>query len=478
MKPLSFLLFLSVLASCRSSKLLEAPAVPVTIEGDSLFFDGAEREVLAYGALSDILFLSAELRPHEKQSIALRHPSVVGTDATWHTVFPGDNISITRATDGAPSFTIKDNEKRNRELHFEAALNRLHYKLQPRYPIRDRLYPLDSVLRFEQKMKAAMPGYISRSFVLLDSLASVYQIEDDFKAQARIALENRQKSILYGLYFTYQQELKDANLYIQKQGELLPLANSMSSKQHIYLGGSTIINWIMSELLTIEGNRIKTEQQLKEALDTVKSSLTRLSRAYYLTKVMYHALYRDVPVSKKTMRYYYRSCKDAAYESIVRNLIAQKKKYAAQAKHKKDNRLIAFSDAKVYTLEEVLEQQKGKLVLIDVWASWCVPCLEQHPYMEKLKQRLKGENITFLYLSTDRELNSWRRRSTHLNLDSNYSFVFEGREKQSFLKKYNIETIPRYLLLDERGNMINADAPGPDSGELERLIRLHLAKRG
>lgn len=475
MKVLNVLLFLSVLASCRSPKLVEAPSIPVTIEGDSLLFDGIEERNIAYSILSNVLHVSAALKPGKKLSVPISHPTLFSEFVTSYTVYPGENIQVTKGADGYPLFTVKENEQRNREFLFEVAFQRMHQKVKPNYPSRIKEYPIDTILLFEQQVQAEMPDYITRSNTLLDSLATAYAISDSFKRLARIALEVEQKGIIHSLYSTYQQELKKHNLYAEKLKRLLPLFNAFNEREQIHFRGSLLIGWILPELYAEKG-RIRNEKQLKEAMDTVNEHLFALSRDYFLTDILYHALYREVPVSKKTMRYYYRSCKDVAYESIVRNLLAQKKKYAVQARRKKDNRLIAFSDEKIYTLDDVLTQQKGKLILIDIWASWCAPCLEQQSYMEKLQQRWKGENIIFLYLSMDKELNRWRQRNIDFGLDPNLSFVFENFEKQSFLKKYNIDSFPRYLLIDENGNMINDNIPMPNSGELEKLIKAYLKK--
>lgn len=468
-------MLLFLFASCRSSKLLETPSLPVTFEGDSLFFDGLDREWIGYSALSNVVRLSVELRPNQKLSVPISRPTSFARYATSYTVYPGENITITIDENGNPFFVSKGNEERSREMRFEAAFQQLNYRLIPKFPPRTKEYSIDSILLFEQQIIGEVPAYINRSKALLDSLATAYTISENLKSITRIKLENEHRSMLYGFYFDYQQELKAHSLYVQKLRTLLSSFNSIKEKQQIYYGGSLLIERVMPELMPVK-DRVREDRQLRDVMDTVNKNLKALSRDFYLTQVMYHALYRRVPVSKRSLRTYYRSCKDVSYESIVRNLVAQQKMYAAQSKQKKDNRLIAFADSKVYTLGEVLAQHKGKLVLVDIWASWCVPCQEQQPYMEKLHKRLAEENISFLYLSMDRDLLKWRLRSGELNLDPSLSFVFENFEKQSFLKNYKIETIPRYLLLDENGNMINADAPTPDTGELEKLIQKHLIK--
>jgi len=91
--------------------------------------------------------------------------------------------------------------------------------------------------------------------------------------------------------------------------------------------------------------------------------------------------------------------------------------------------LFSACQSSIYTLDEVIAKQKGKLVLIDIWASWCLSCHEQQLYMKMLQQQMKGENISFLFLSMDTNLYRWRQRNIDLGLDPNLSFVFENFEK-------------------------------------------------
>jgi thiol-disulfide isomerase/thioredoxin len=55
------------------------------------------------------------------------------------------------------------------------------------------------------------------------------------------------------------------------------------------------------------------------------------------------------------------------------------------------------------TLSKILDQRKGKLVLIDFWASWCVPCREQYPAFKKAELNFKGQKIVFLNFSIDED---------------------------------------------------------------------------
>lgn len=56
------------------------------------------------------------------------------------------------------------------------------------------------------------------------------------------------------------------------------------------------------------------------------------------------------------------------------------------------------------------ETFRGKYIYLDIWATWCGPCKQEMPYMQKLEQQYRGEKIVFVSLSMDRwtEKEKWK----------------------------------------------------------------------
>jgi thiol-disulfide isomerase/thioredoxin len=115
-----------------------------------------------------------------------------------------------------------------------------------------------------------------------------------------------------------------------------------------------------------------------------------------------------------------------------------------------------------------LAELKGKHVVIDVWATWCAPCREQSPKFEKLAIKYKNEPVQFVALSTDRRIDKWlidaktkSKSVLQLHIDN------EGK----FSREYDIQFIPRFILIDPQGNFINSQMPYPDDKVFEKLLR-------
>ena len=105
-----------------------------------------------------------------------------------------------------------------------------------------------------------------------------------------------------------------------------------------------------------------------------------------------------------------------------------------------------------------LEDFKGRYVYIDVWATWCGPCKKEIPYLNAIEEKLHDRNIEFVSISVD------EKSLTGIQLISDNGW------ETDFIKSYKISGIPRFILIDPKGNIIDPDAPRPSSSELTKLL--------
>ena len=119
----------------------------------------------------------------------------------------------------------------------------------------------------------------------------------------------------------------------------------------------------------------------------------------------------------------------------------------------------------------------GKYVYIDVWATWCGPCIQQIPSLEKLMKEYKNKNIEFISISTDdqrRNGGSWdaaekKWRSFIKKRQMGGTQLWIGKDN-SFQQAYKINSIPRFILIDPKGNIVDANAPRPSDPRLKSLF--------
>ena len=109
-----------------------------------------------------------------------------------------------------------------------------------------------------------------------------------------------------------------------------------------------------------------------------------------------------------------------------------------------------------------LDDFKGKMVFVDFWASWCAPCRAQIPYQRELEKAYEGKDVVFLSVSLDRSKEDWLKAVKEEDLHG-YVLHAEGDFQNPFPKAYQIQSIPRYLLIDASGNIISDNMIRPQS---------------
>lgn len=100
-------------------------------------------------------------------------------------------------------------------------------------------------------------------------------------------------------------------------------------------------------------------------------------------------------------------------------------------------------------------------MLLDCWASWCVPCKKQLPFLKEFEKKYK-DSIEFVYLSFDEEKESWQAFVAKNQYNRKGQYIVRGGFKSEFAKYFNLLTIPRYVLIDRLEKVVaNKELPLP-----------------
>jgi thiol-disulfide isomerase/thioredoxin len=118
-----------------------------------------------------------------------------------------------------------------------------------------------------------------------------------------------------------------------------------------------------------------------------------------------------------------------------------------------------------------LTDLRGKIVYVDVWATWCAPCIEEIPESKKLIASFEGnDGVEFLNVSIDRNFDAWKKfilgdkewKGTHINQQKD--------QIDSFWRAYKMAGVPTYILIDQNGRIVDAKASRPSEGKIKKQI--------
>ena len=163
---------------------------------------------------------------------------------------------------------------------------------------------------------------------------------------------------------------------------------------------------------------------------------------------------------------------DVLHAQIIEQAISEEKL-------KKGNKAPDFSNYENYSGgTSSLSDFLGSYVYIDIWATWCRPCIAQFPYLKMLEKEYKNKNISFISISTDddrRSNGSWEKaRNKWTSMVKNRELtgiqLWAGKDDARFSKEYMIRSIPRFILIDPKGNIIDSNTLSPANPSLRKML--------
>ncbi|WP_443938401.1 TlpA family protein disulfide reductase [Pedobacter sp. MW01-1-1] len=123
-----------------------------------------------------------------------------------------------------------------------------------------------------------------------------------------------------------------------------------------------------------------------------------------------------------------------------------------------------------------LADLKGKVVVIDTWATWCSWCIENLPHYVELKEKFKErKDVVFLTISIDEPVKKYEWMYTLPNVNLlGFQNLLASRKQSTFQQDYMITGVPRYMVIDKAGKIVSVNLPGADSEIMVQAIEKSL----
>jgi len=220
-------------------------------------------------------------------------------------------------------------------------------------------------------------------------------------------------------------------------------------------------NKVLMDSIRNAFDKVESDKELTSK-DFIKNNSTSVVSAYIAYRL---SIGKEAPALEEVYNFLDESAKLSSYAVRIKDKIALLKKVAVGK---------AAPDFTINTPEDTpfsLSELKGKVVVIDFWASWCGPCRRENPEMVKLYKQLHPKGVEFLGVSLDKNKDAWLKAITDDGLVWNHVSDLKYWNSK-VAKMYGINGIPATVLIDQNGVIVAKKIFGEElKTAIEKLIQ-------
>ncbi|MFC4096401.1 TlpA family protein disulfide reductase [Euzebyella saccharophila] len=303
----------------------------------------------------------------------------------------------------------------------------------------------------------------TNSIILLDSLKDNNSISDKFYSTNRI-----NQKLKFATSKIREAKNKSIELDIENLGIKLNEEELLDNKEYVSFLRALILYKYFKE-----DKRVKNSV-LFDFVNEQETILNESTKEILLNSYLKSIFFVEKPKFSKYLTKFQSASNNDEMKNKWNSVVDKEK--ANSNKLNTTNRTVGILTNLVndneLTFEQVLTKRKGKIVLVDFWASWCAPCRKEMPFLKDLKLKFNETELKIIEISIDKDYSAWLRASKLENLSNEIdNYIISNWEKSNLYKNYNIKTIPRYLLFGKDGKIIDENAPRPSEKELIELIK-------
>lgn len=377
-------------------------------------------------------------------------------------LYPGDSLFITF-----------NDEMVTNTLHFKgttAGHNNFLSEFNMKYNMSNNF----AVMREKnlEEFKNYMMEVKKEEFNLFNEYSSKYELKNDFREFVFAMIDYQFYSLMFihrGMYARVQKVPTDS---IKLPSDYYDFINEKDFNNHAALiNADDYLNAVSAYVrFKLQSTKINSyDEYCKSEYKFAKENLEGKTRDYFLAKQLANRIIFTGTMDEELYHDFLSSCnspnvKETLVKTNERRISIQKligsefpQKVLQSKVFTKDNEEIIFSD--------MLNIFRNKIIYLDLWSLGCGPCINEMPHSRKLIEKFQNKNIEFIFLSIDESHETWLKGIEFSNI-SNGHYRLEGGFNSEFMKTLNIKGIPRYILIDGQGKILQLDAKRPSSKEL------------
>lgn len=292
--------------------------------------------------------------------------------------------------------------------------------------------------------KVTEPGFYR---VLLDNNQFVYLVLDN---QEKVSIKFASNPDIGNSYTIkgskqndYLQEMNFMEANFQEQTRELSELHQKANHQKDAAG-------VLEAELRYEQLFQQYKKQYQSFMDTAQTSIVVLMIANSSPCLSFDD---DLLFLEKIAKKYHKALPHSRYTKQFIDRVATAKKVAV------GSMAPDFSIPMLNKKSIKLSSLRGKVILIDFWASWCGPCRAENPNVVKVYQDFKDKGFDILGVSLDNDVDAWQEAIKKDKLSWQHGSDLEGWESD-IVKQYSITGIPFTVLIDQHGKIIAKNLRG------------------
>ncbi len=124
----------------------------------------------------------------------------------------------------------------------------------------------------------------------------------------------------------------------------------------------------------------------------------------------------------------------------------------------------------LYLLKSLVNPSGGSLTYLDIWNSYCIPCMKAFPQINQISREYKDKHLKIVYLNTDDGVLRWKRGLDFTNNTGQEGHYRVRNTEFEILQKSGLNVYPRYIILRHDGSVIEFRAPVPNRPFIDSLL--------
>ena len=323
----------------------------------------------------------------------------------------------------------------------------------------EETYSLEEVA-FKEKLRSIKKSQVS--------------LLSNFKGISIEFINNEKRNLNY-IYLDYLNNYQNAHRYYTKKddfkvsGEFLKEFDGLDYSNESDFNFSSAYKSIVTEYYKNEANKLSQTDSLNNDLAYLKTagfiSIETIKNGLLFDFANYNMTYsKDVDVFYNT---YLSASTNEKNNATIKEIYIKLTSLVKGKPSPKFNNYENY-DGGTTSLDDLI----GNYVYVDVWATWCGPCIREIPFLKEVEKQYHDKNIKFVSISIDKAQDHAKWKTMVNDKDLGGLQLFADKDWNSpFVKDYQIQGIPRFILIDKEGNIVSSNAPRPSDPELIELLK-------